>query len=445
MSLFKKVDAVKPDLANGGPKADTDLDNSFFYMSEIQIVSFDENRRMVEVEILPEGKWKKPSGEGWFEVTKEKIREFVQNFKSGITGKELPLDFNHIPDSKRTPGWIVDLISRVKDNAKQSMYALMQITDPEAWERIKQRSLKYISPQIVFGWVEPKSNHKFDVIKSAALTNYPYIKNMEPMKILNFEEIKKREEGEDTVKYAEFMAKLDEIFAMELEEVEEEKKLGELFESNGLKLQDEGETEEEKKAREKKEEEDRKLAEARPYYKASSRPYYKATARPYYKGYGAAANAQDKIKNLAGGTPPLSCEDKEKAELKNRVQNLEEQIEAEKVDKIITTFKRAGKLAPALAPLVKALILGGRSQVLNFEEKEAKLSDLIVRYFEEVPKLVNFEEIAAQEIEKDSVKSLDRMSQEEVNAEADKLAKEEGIGFVEALDKVTEKHFKAPK
>lgn len=417
-----------------------DLGNELRYLSEIRIVSFDEANRTVEVELLPIGRWRKPQGGGWFEVTKDDLAQFVANFKSEMVGKELPLDFGHEPDSRRTPGWIVDMYCRPNANNSTSIFAKLQITEPETWERIKQKSLKYISPQINYGWVEPRSNKKYDIIRSAALTNYPYLKGMEPMKILNFEEVKKREEGNKEVKFDKFMTKLDEILAEELDEKEQEKKLHALFEEYGLKLEDGEDAKEKAKAeKERIEAEEKEKAEKDKKEKERIEAEEKRNKEDAEK----IAAEKARLKKL---TDERTVElEEEKKELSNRIEKLEERLESEKVDKMISGYKRAGKLLPALAPIVKAILMKGKSYVLNFEDKDTNVRDLVVRYFEEAPKVIDFEEVAAQELEKESIKSLDRMSQEEINAEAEKIVKDEGIRFEEAMDKVAEKHFKAPK
>ena len=417
-----------------------EAEDSFYYLSKIEIVSLDEDRRMVEVELLPEGKWKRPQGNGWFEVARNKIQEFINNFKSGITGRELPLDFNHIPDSRTTPGWIVGMREKINKDGNLSIFAKMQITDPEVWERIKQKSLKYISPQIIFGWVQPKSNKRFDVIKSAALTNYPYLKGMESIKILNFEEVQKREEVEKEVKkYDEFMEKLDVVLAEELEEEAKDKKLKALCEEYGMDLEDATVA---KKKKEKEELEEKAKVEAKEKLELEEKA--KAEAKEKLELEEKAKADAIKLKEKVD-EKRLAKFEEEKKELNSRILMLEEQVESKKADEMVVGFKRAGVLSPAKAPIIKALLMGGRSQTLNFEEKETNVRDLVIQYFEEGNKIANFEEIASQELEEGSVKSLDKMTQEEINAEAEAVAKEENIRFEEALDKVTDKHFKAPK
>jgi len=143
---------------------------------------------LATVEILREGSWKVPEAPGGIlTVSRALMEEFLKNFRDKVCGDMLPLDFGHSPDDKAAPGWIKEL--EITGNGEASMFATLDITSGEAQKNIKDGSLCYISPQLLIGYEDPESGKTYNVIRSAALTNYPLIKNMSPI-VCNFEEIK---------------------------------------------------------------------------------------------------------------------------------------------------------------------------------------------------------------------------------------------------------------
>ena len=188
---------------------------NFRYTSLSPIIEFNETEQTCEAELFRVGSWEHPQApEGMFSVTKKRITSWIKNFQEKICGPELPLDFGHRQDSRETPGWIYSLYEKAVDGAA-SLWASIRITDPAVWEKLKNGSLKYISPRVCQGYVEPASGKEFDVIRDASLTNWPYLKNLEPI-ALNFEEIENAKEG-DRMKYEDLTLDLD----LEEEETEE--------------------------------------------------------------------------------------------------------------------------------------------------------------------------------------------------------------------------------
>lgn len=153
----------------------------------IKAASLKEHRATVE--LLREGEWKhEDAPKGILKVPLSLMQEFIQNFQDKVCGEKLPLDYGHEPDDKAAPGWITGM--RVSGNGTSSIFATLDITDPEARDNIKNGSLCYISPQLFLGWEDPESGKVYNVIRSAALTNYPLIKNMRKI-VANFEEVTK--------------------------------------------------------------------------------------------------------------------------------------------------------------------------------------------------------------------------------------------------------------
>ncbi len=202
----------------------------------IKGVSLKEHR--ASVELLPEGEWKHESAPGGIlKVPLLLMQEFIKNFQDRICGEKLPLDYGHEPDDKAAPGWITNLKITKNEDGGQSIFATLDITDPEAQENIQNGSLCYISPQLILGWEDPETGETYNVIRSAALTNYPYIKNMRKI-IANFEEVSKEVKKmltaeEIKVKENELEVKETELSKKEKGFVDQEAKLKEGEEALG--------------------------------------------------------------------------------------------------------------------------------------------------------------------------------------------------------------------
>ena len=175
--------------------------------------------RKAEIELLPEGEWLHPAApEGKLMVTEAMLDEFISNFKNKVVGKELPLDFRHEGESGTgvpfVGGWIIDMMKKVDEMGRKAIFATLHITDGEAAKRIKEKSLKYISPSLKLGWKRPENGKLYNIIRAASLTNWPYIKNMSPVAPINFSEIEKKEvtemdrfeelEKKETLSFEEF-------------------------------------------------------------------------------------------------------------------------------------------------------------------------------------------------------------------------------------------------
>ena len=157
---------------------------SYFWASP---VSLEEDQHIVDIEILREGSWaiKKAPG-GVLDLTKAKLQEFVKNFDNQIVGEALPIDLDH--KEGKTVGWLRKMWLRTVEGVGH-LIGRLDITDPKTQTKIKEGTLRYFSPSLEFDYQDPESKKYFDLIRSGGLTNWPFIKNMQPAKVLNFSEI----------------------------------------------------------------------------------------------------------------------------------------------------------------------------------------------------------------------------------------------------------------
>ena len=177
----------------------------------------EQNRKpRARIQLLREGEWYHPSAPNQrLKIDSKLLDEIVENFKSGVRGTELPTNENHAdPNCTRSPAWVVDM-----EKAPQGgLYGVLEFTDEKLFDDVKSGKVKYISPELQFGWVDPATGRKHNVMKAAAFTNFPYLKGMEPAKILNLSEV--AELDHDLVAlscYKDFNKALDEL-KEELEE-----------------------------------------------------------------------------------------------------------------------------------------------------------------------------------------------------------------------------------
>lgn len=193
------------------------------------VVELDDKSPRVKIQALRTGKWKHPSAPNKeLNITEELLDTFVDNFKNGIRGKELPTNENHADSSfTRSPAWIVDF-----ERKPGELHAIVEVCDEDLLKDIRSGKVKYFSPEIQFGWTNPEDGKNYDVIKGAAWTNIPYIKRMEPAQILNLSEMVDNDE--------ELKREMDSepytLFKKTLEAMEEDLKSHGVFDDCGYKF-----------------------------------------------------------------------------------------------------------------------------------------------------------------------------------------------------------------
>ena len=166
-------------------------------------VSLAEDQHQVDIEILREGSWKvKKAPGGVLDLTKAKLLEFIKNFNDQIVGEFLPIDLDH--KEGKTVGWLRKMWIRTVEGVGH-LIGRLDITDPETQTKIKEGTLRYFSPSLEFDYQDPESKKYFDLIRSGALTNWPFIKGMKAVQVLNFSEIELMERKIEGKRKAEIL------------------------------------------------------------------------------------------------------------------------------------------------------------------------------------------------------------------------------------------------
>lgn len=124
---------------------------------------------------------------GEITITKEDHRKMIEHFNKNARGLSeagkpiLQFDYKH-EDTEIAAGWMHTLI--LSDD-EEKLYADTDFT-PAAKQKIQDGEFKFTSPTIVRDFTNTKTGEKFDVIlKGAALTNIPFLHDMDAITALD--------------------------------------------------------------------------------------------------------------------------------------------------------------------------------------------------------------------------------------------------------------------
>jgi len=153
-----------------------------FFLSEIHPTDVPAR---VKVQVLRAGHWNHEDAPGGTLVIDDTTLEAIEKaFRDGIRGQELPVNLNH-RQSDFVVGWVRDL-----ERSDGALYAVVDVVDRDAAEAVKQQKLRYSSAELLFNYTDPETQQVYPaVLKGLALTNYPFLKRLEPVQVLNLSEI----------------------------------------------------------------------------------------------------------------------------------------------------------------------------------------------------------------------------------------------------------------
>ena len=456
-------------------------------------VKFSNDELSADVELFREGAWKHPAAPGgWFKVTKERIQEFINNFNRKVCGPEIPLEFSHVSDSATTPGWAVQFYEKLQ-NGISSLWAKLKFTDRAIAQRIKDGSLKWVSPTVVSDYEDTATGQRFEVIRSITLTNYPHIKNLHPM-VVNFEEVLNEEDR--YMKTAEEIRTQNDLLLRNIEDITlEDLQNGNidvqfLSEEQIQDLADHFEMTAEQFA-EKYPEAGKKgkmygtrpkiavpaeiknlgAAEKKAFFVVFNQMYDKykdvekarnAALRKCKKSYGFKIEMEEDTsggvkefveKFIAGLKKSVGLEDKpeeepvEKIEMSEELKTKFEEQQREIAE--LRSFKQQAefaedsvlvesfiKMTPATKNILKTLLNTGRRSILEFEERQISVHDLVAMFLEEAKKSPSVNLFETKSIVEDESVDLEDEGKRR-DARVQVLMKETPtLTYRQALDKV---------
>jgi hypothetical protein len=137
-------------------------------------VQWSETDQSSWIQIMTTGKWKHPQL-GEIQITRDDLLKFKENFDKRVRGVDIAVDVSHNPDAGAV-GWFEEL--RVDGD---KLFGKVKWTD-EGAELVKSGKYRYFSPEFMFRWTDPATGQTYkDVLFGGALTNRPFLKNMEPV------------------------------------------------------------------------------------------------------------------------------------------------------------------------------------------------------------------------------------------------------------------------
>ncbi len=137
------------------------------------------------IQIIKTGSFNHPQL-GKIIITKEDLEEMVHNFDTSIRGQQVPVDRDHKHEMGAV-GWFKTLHGPTAVDGEYGLFADINWTD-EGLELVKGGAFKYFSPH--FGdWTDPQTHKKYNnVLLSGAITNFPFLKGMQPIGLNEFQE-----------------------------------------------------------------------------------------------------------------------------------------------------------------------------------------------------------------------------------------------------------------
>jgi len=142
-----------------------------------------EDGKPVWLHLLPYGSFSHPVY-GDIDITDGKVSNFVKNFKKNVRGIMLDIDYAHKNDAAKggkAAGWIVGL-----DQRDDGLWGLVSLTG-EARKEVEDGAWKYMSAEYQDSWVDAKGASHVDVLFGASLTNRPFMKELSPINLDEFE------------------------------------------------------------------------------------------------------------------------------------------------------------------------------------------------------------------------------------------------------------------
>lgn len=140
----------------------------------LQEIKLGEHDDFSVVQLMRTGKFMHPFMED-FEITKEMFRSFKKNFNKKVKKVDLAVDFSHF-SNQEAAGWITKVQLREKDT---ELWITVEWTE-NARQKILDREFRYMSADFTMKFVDNETEKEFGpTLNGAALTNRPFIKDME--------------------------------------------------------------------------------------------------------------------------------------------------------------------------------------------------------------------------------------------------------------------------
>jgi hypothetical protein len=352
---------------------------------------FSAKNKESEIEILHAGVWEHPNY-GEVKITEEDIDKFIQAFDDKVRRVDIAVDQEHMPE-KGAAGWYRSL-SKVFEDGKIKLKAIVEWTKLGT-QLIQDGIFKYFSPEFDFAYEDQETHEQFEnVLLGGALTNRPYFKSLAPVALsenmfAGFTNNNKSSKKGVNMNKDELKAKLaeDSKFVLSKDASDEEKKA---FEEAQVELAKDAEDAEE--ARKAQEEADAKVKAEEGAVKASERFISKADHE----------KQMNEMRSKMGVM-----------ETKLRFKEVSEEVEGY----VFSTSNQSGVLLPKNKDGAVKLMMALTS----------KTAPMFTEFLKGLPA------VSAKLFTEQGGEGSDATKQEKLDAEVEKIVKEKGMKYTEAL------------
>lgn len=186
--FFSATDAVNFGLAD---KVIQDQEAQVLKLSEpINVEGYEISQVDREVQLLREGQFHHPSY-GEVLIGAEHLNLMKANFDANVRGIDISIDYTHDNEAGENPAacWIKELhVKSNKDGKGKGLFAKVEFT-PMGLDKISKKEYKYSSADFAIDYIDQDGKHHPYVLRGGTLTNRPFIKNMNPIKLSEYKPV----------------------------------------------------------------------------------------------------------------------------------------------------------------------------------------------------------------------------------------------------------------
>ncbi len=319
-----------------------------------------------------------------FVVTSERMRGWVENFKRGVP-QLVPVPIQgpddesaHNTNPMSNTGFVKDMEIRPRPEGGESLWALMEIVDPEVADKVG-KTICGCSLRLVESYTDAETGEDHgETIEHICLTNTPYIE-----KTGNFVEAEREPADIQVFVTCRHKKKFEKGGHEKVEIIEKLKALMAQMEAEG--------------------------AEPEALFERFIGELGFSKEQPMQKAETEKQNAD-----------AIDFERLPEA-VRNRITELERwktEKEVAENERLISEFVKAGKLTPAVKPYATAILNAGMKHQVDFEKKSVSIASLFEKLVSELPASVDFSEHGEAKSEKPPVDAA--LTPEKVEAEAER-------------------------
>lgn len=143
------------------------------------------NDGLSEVEILKTGQFTHPIY-GNVVISEQTLNQMRDNFNNRVRGIDISFDYTHDNENGEQPAafWIKSLDVRTKSEGN-ILVAKAEFT-PKGKKAVQEKEYKYASADFCIDYVNEQGKHVPYVLRGGTLTNRPFIKEMNPIKLSEY-------------------------------------------------------------------------------------------------------------------------------------------------------------------------------------------------------------------------------------------------------------------